>query len=104
MRFAIIRFPGTWSDLDCYHVLHNVLDQPADYGWRRGHDVGTDLGRLQHMDAMPHRGDQDFGRIGIIVIDQPNVGDQRHAVEAVVVMPPYEGRNECRSALAASSA
>ena len=30
MKFAIIRFPGTWSDRDCYHVLHNVLEQQAE--------------------------------------------------------------------------
>lgn len=35
MRFAIIRFPGTWSDRDCYHVLHDVLEQQADILWHR---------------------------------------------------------------------
>lgn len=35
MRFAIIRFPGTWSDRDCYHVLHDVLEQQADIVWHR---------------------------------------------------------------------
>ena len=39
MRFAIIRFPGTWSDRDCYHVLHNVLDQEADILWHREADL-----------------------------------------------------------------
>ena len=39
MRFAIIRFPGTWSDRDCYHVLHNVLEQPADILWHREADL-----------------------------------------------------------------
>ena len=39
MRFAIIRFPGTWSDRDCYHVLHNVLEQQADILWHRDTDL-----------------------------------------------------------------
>ena len=39
MRFAIIRFPGTWSDRDCYHVLHNVLEQPAEILWHREADL-----------------------------------------------------------------
>ena len=39
MRFAIIRFPGTWSDRDCYHVLHNVLEQQADIVWHRESDL-----------------------------------------------------------------
>lgn len=42
MRFAIVRFPGTWSDRDCYHVLHNVLEQQADIIWHRE----TDLSRF----------------------------------------------------------
>ncbi len=39
MRFAIIRFPGTWSDRDCYHVLHEVLEQPAEILWHREADL-----------------------------------------------------------------
>jgi phosphoribosylformylglycinamidine synthase len=39
MRFAIIRFPGTWSDRDTYHVLHDILEQPADILWHRETDL-----------------------------------------------------------------
>ncbi len=39
MRFAIIRFPGTWSDRDCHHVLHDVLGQQADILWHRETDL-----------------------------------------------------------------
>ncbi len=42
MRFAIVRFPGTWSDRDCYHVIHDVLEQPAEIIWHRE----TDLSRF----------------------------------------------------------
>ena len=39
MHFAVIRFPGTWSDRDCYHVLHDVLGQQADILWHRETDL-----------------------------------------------------------------
>jgi len=35
MRFAVIVFPGTWSDGDCHYALADVLGQPADYVWHR---------------------------------------------------------------------
>ncbi len=39
MKFAIVRFPGTWSDRDTHHVLHNVLGQQADILWHRETDL-----------------------------------------------------------------
>ena len=39
MRFAIIRFPGTWSDRDCYHAIHTVMEQQADILWHRETDL-----------------------------------------------------------------
>ena len=39
MRFAIIVFPGTWSDKDCYHALVDGLGQEAEYVWHRDHDL-----------------------------------------------------------------
>jgi phosphoribosylformylglycinamidine synthase len=39
MKFAIVRFPGTWSDRDCYNVLHDVLEQQADIVWHRETDL-----------------------------------------------------------------
>ncbi len=35
MRFAVVRFPGTWSDRDCEHVLAGVLGQEAEIVWHR---------------------------------------------------------------------
>jgi phosphoribosylformylglycinamidine synthase I len=35
LRFAIVVFPGTWSDRDCYHVLTDVLGEEAAYVWHR---------------------------------------------------------------------
>jgi len=42
MRFAVLVFPGTWSDHDCQYVLRDVLGQEADLVWHRE----TDLSRF----------------------------------------------------------
>jgi phosphoribosylformylglycinamidine synthase len=39
MRFAVIVFPGTWSDHDCQYVLRDVLGQQADLVWHREGDL-----------------------------------------------------------------
>jgi phosphoribosylformylglycinamidine synthase len=41
MRFAILRFPGTWSDRDCHRVLSTVLRQQADILWHRDADLSS---------------------------------------------------------------
>ena len=33
MKFGIVVFPGTWSDVDCYTVVEEVLNQPVEYIW-----------------------------------------------------------------------
>jgi phosphoribosylformylglycinamidine synthase len=35
MRFAVLVFPGTWSDKDCQYVLEHGLGQQADLVWHR---------------------------------------------------------------------
>ena len=39
MRFAVVVFPGTWSDADCHHVLTAVMGQQADYVWHKETDL-----------------------------------------------------------------
>src|SRR3990172_11271644 len=39
LRFAVVVFPGTWSDGDCHYALAEVLGQPADYVWHRQSDL-----------------------------------------------------------------
>jgi phosphoribosylformylglycinamidine synthase len=39
LRFGIVRFPGTWSDLDCFHVLSEVYGQDVRYVWHRETDL-----------------------------------------------------------------
>ncbi|MCH8994844.1 MAG: phosphoribosylformylglycinamidine synthase subunit PurQ [Chloroflexi bacterium] len=41
MRFAVLVFPGTWSDHDCHYVLREVLGQEADLVWHREADLSS---------------------------------------------------------------
>lgn len=41
MRFAVLVFPGTWSDTDCQYVLRDVLHQDADLVWHRESDLSA---------------------------------------------------------------
>ena len=41
MRFAVVVFPGTWSDRDCHYVLTDVLGQQADLVWHRQSDLSA---------------------------------------------------------------
>lgn len=39
VRFGVVVFPGSNCDSDVYHVIRDVLDQPADYVWHEETDV-----------------------------------------------------------------
>jgi phosphoribosylformylglycinamidine synthase len=39
MRFAVVVFPGTWSDHDCQFVLQDILHQQADLVWHTERDL-----------------------------------------------------------------
>ncbi len=41
MRFGVVVFPGTWSDVDCFHVLDEVLGQEASYVWHKETDLSS---------------------------------------------------------------
>jgi phosphoribosylformylglycinamidine synthase len=41
MRFAVLVFPGTWSDRDCQHVLEHELGQQADLVWHTESDLSA---------------------------------------------------------------
>ncbi len=41
MRFAVLVFPGTWSDHDCQYVLRDRLGQEADLVWHRKEDLSA---------------------------------------------------------------
>ncbi|MCC5912314.1 MAG: phosphoribosylformylglycinamidine synthase subunit PurQ [Clostridiaceae bacterium] len=39
MKFGIIVFPGSNCDIDCYHVLKEVLNQETEYVWHDTEDI-----------------------------------------------------------------
>ena len=39
MRFGVVIFPGTWSDMDFHYVISEVLHQPVEYVWHRDPDL-----------------------------------------------------------------
>jgi len=39
MKFAIVVFPGSNCDQDCYHVARDLLGQEAEYVWHRDTDL-----------------------------------------------------------------
>src|SRR3712207_1007646 len=39
MRFAVLVFPGTWSDGDCYHAITDGLGHDAAYVWHKDTDL-----------------------------------------------------------------
>jgi phosphoribosylformylglycinamidine synthase len=41
MRFAVLVFPGTWSDGDCQHVLRDLMGHEADLVWHRERDLSA---------------------------------------------------------------
>lgn len=38
-KFGVLVFPGTWSDMDCHHVLDKVLRQKVEYVWHKDTDL-----------------------------------------------------------------
>ena len=41
MRFGVVVFPGTWSDVDCYHVLDEVMEREVSYVWHKETDLSS---------------------------------------------------------------
>ena len=41
MKFAVIVFPGSNCDADCYHVVKEVIGQDADYVWHQDETFKT---------------------------------------------------------------
>ena len=39
MKFGVVVFPGTWSDVDCFDVLNEVFHQPVEYVWHKDTDL-----------------------------------------------------------------
>ena len=41
MKFGVVVFPGTWSDVDCFDILNDVFQQPVEYVWHKDTDLST---------------------------------------------------------------
>ena len=41
MKFGVVVFPGTWSDVDCYNVISDVLKEDVDYVWHKEQDISS---------------------------------------------------------------
>ena len=41
MRFGVVVFPGTWSDMDCFHVVKEVFGQPVGYVWHKDTNIDS---------------------------------------------------------------
>ncbi|MFP4600306.1 MAG: phosphoribosylformylglycinamidine synthase subunit PurQ [Persicimonas sp.] len=39
MKFAVVVFPGSNCDRDCFHVVSRVLDAPVEFVWHRDTDL-----------------------------------------------------------------
>ncbi|MCI0868229.1 MAG: phosphoribosylformylglycinamidine synthase subunit PurQ [Chloroflexi bacterium] len=39
MKFGVVVFPGTWSDVDCFDVIKDVLGEPVEYVWHKSTDL-----------------------------------------------------------------
>lgn len=78
MKFAVLRFPGSNCDQDCYHALRDELAQEVDYVWHK-----TDT--LEGYDAIVVPGGFSYGdylRCGAIARFSPVMGAVRAAAAA----------------------
>ena len=75
MKFAVLRFPGSNCDQDCYHALRDELGQETEYVWHK-----TDT--LDGFDAIVVPGGFSYGdylRCGAIARFSPVMGAVRAA-------------------------
>ena len=78
MRFGVVIFPGTWSDMDFHHVISEVLHQPVEYLWHRD----TDLSRFDCLVLPGGFSYCDYLRAGAIAGRSP----------IVAALPDFVGR------------
>jgi phosphoribosylformylglycinamidine synthase len=88
MRFAVVVFPGTWSDRDWQYVLRDVMGHEADLVWHRESDLST-------FDAIVLPGGFSYGdylRTGAIARFSPVMGAvQREAERGKLVIGSCNG-------------
>ncbi len=77
MRFGILVFPGTWSDMDFHHVLDKVYRQPVEYVWHKE----TNLSRFDCVILPGGFSYGDYLRAGAIARFSPVVDAVREFAE-----------------------
>src|SRR5438874_2232224 len=79
MKFAILVFPGTWSERDCHHVLTHELSQQADLVWHResnldGYDAVVIPGGFSYGDHLRTGAIARFSPVMEAVVRHANAG------------------------------
>ena len=77
MKFGVVVFPGTWSDVDCFDVIKDVLEQPVEYVWHKDTDLSS-------YDCIILPGGFSYGdylRCGAIARFSPVMGSVARAVD-----------------------
>jgi len=88
MKFGILVFPGTWSDMDFHHVLKDVLHQEAEYVWHKQ----TDLSQYDCVILPGGFSYGDYLRVGAIARFSPVIGAlERFAADGGLVFGSCNG-------------
>src|ERR687888_2656101 len=76
-------------------VGQRVFDEGLEDGWWHGRDIGAQESGLLDVVHGADRSRQDVGRqLRVVIVDRSNLADQLHAVQADVIKPADEGRDE----------
>jgi phosphoribosylformylglycinamidine synthase len=77
MRFAVIVFPGSNCDIDCYKAVRETIGQPVDYVWH----TATDLSAYDAIIVPGGFSYGDYLRCGAIARFAPVMNEVRRAAE-----------------------
>jgi phosphoribosylformylglycinamidine synthase len=83
MNFGVVIFPGSNCDVDAYHVIKNVIEQPVDYVWHEE----TDLSKYDCLVLPGGFSYGDYLRCGAIARFSPVMqAVQEHAAKGKLVI------------------
>ena len=78
MKFAVLVFPGSNCDIDCYKAVEETIQQPVDYVWH----TATDLAKYDAIIVPGGFSYGDYLRCGAIARFAPVMNEVRQAAEA----------------------
>ena len=78
MKFAVLVFPGSNCDIDCYKAVESTIGQPVDYVWH----TATDLSAYDAIIVPGGFSYGDYLRCGAIARFAPVMAEVRKAAEA----------------------